>query len=117
MAWSKLDDALGDHPKTLEAGNEAFGVYVRSILYCSKQLTDGHLPASWPELACGKRARAITELLLEVGFWEQTAEGFYVHDYLDHNPTRELVLDQRKSAAERQAKARASRNGHSHVTA
>lgn len=45
MSFVLLDDQIASHPKVLRAGAEAAWLWAVSIAYCSRQLTDGHVPA------------------------------------------------------------------------
>ena len=46
MPWFKVDDGFYDHPKVLEAGNAAVGLWLRCATWSARQLTDGHVPAA-----------------------------------------------------------------------
>ena len=39
--------------------------------------------------------------MLEAGLWDAAPNGYVVHDYLDYNPTRASVLEDRAKVAER----------------
>jgi hypothetical protein len=106
MSWTKIDDGFYDHPKVLEAGNEAIGLFCRVLSYCGKQLTDGFTPERVAAFL-GKR-RAIDKLV-EVGLWECVEGGYQVHDYLDYNRSREDVEADRAGNAERQRRWRENR--------
>ncbi len=41
MSWIKIDDQFSDHPKIIEAGPLAGWLYVSSLCYCGRYLTDG----------------------------------------------------------------------------
>jgi len=101
MPWVKLDDSTDSHRKVRRAGNEAFGVWTRSLCYSAGGLTDGHIDPEWLEERTGKRAPKVAELLLVSGLWEPTDDGWMIHDYLDHNPSRAAVLAKRKADSER----------------
>jgi DnaD/phage-associated family protein len=95
MSWIKLDDQWLDHPKIVAAGRDARDMWLASITYCAKHLTDGFFhPNLLPALAvmagvdvanCQNFAR----VLLDVGLWDRTEAGYCVHDYLDYNPSKE----------------------------
>ena len=104
--WAKLDDGLYDHPKVLEAGNEATGAYCRGLSYCGKHLTDGFIPEGAARILSD---RSEIDKLIEVGLWERAEGGYQVHDYLDYNPSREKVEAERADNAERQRRWREQR--------
>jgi hypothetical protein len=45
MTWVKIDDGFADHPKVIEAGPMASWLFLCGLTYCSRQLTDGFIPA------------------------------------------------------------------------
>lgn len=101
MPWVKLDDSTDSHRKVRRAGNEAFGIWTRSLCYSAGALTDGHIDPEWLEERAGKRAGKVSELLLVSGLWEPNDDGWKIHDYLDFNPPRASVLAKRKADADR----------------
>jgi hypothetical protein len=44
MVWTKLDDGILDHPKVSAVGPIGFGLFVASIVYSNRNLTDGFVP-------------------------------------------------------------------------
>lgn len=111
MAWAKLDDKFHSHPSTWEVGLDANGLYCRGLSYAADQLTDGFLPEPWVKanVPATRRARdgfGIVERLLHAGLWERLDNGYRIVGYLDYNPTREDVLTERRSSAERMARLR-----------
>lgn len=113
MIWSRLDDTSIDHPKILGLSDKAFRLWVSSIVYCSRHLTDGHLSDAAITLLGGHvraadahQPRALVEELVSARLWDRAeGGGLSVHDYLDYHPSRAGVL------AERARKARAGRKG------
>ena len=103
MTWFRMDDSFDDHPKTLRAGNEAAGLFVRCGTWSSRQLTDGFVPA---EKALQYGTRALVKRLLDVVFFEVVDGGYQIHDFLDYNPSKAQVTRDRQAAADRQTKAR-----------
>lgn len=104
MSWVKLDDSTDSHRKVRRAGNEAFGIWTRSLCYSAGALTDGHVDPEWLEERAGKRALKVSELLVVAGLWEPNDDGWLIHDYLDHNPSRASVLAKRRTDSERKAR-------------
>lgn len=111
MAHAQLDDHFGDHMKIAGLSDAAFRLHVCGILYCSRGLTDGLIPADdVPRLVRRFRRPALAELL-ERNIWTSVMDGAYViHDYLDWNPSRAEVERRRAAAAKRKAEWQA-RNG------
>lgn len=120
MPWFRLDDSFHSHPKVIAAGNEAVGLYVRSGTYAAQHLTDGFIPEEiavlYGALAPGSRPNprtgkpeALAETLVKTKLWHRTRGGWTIHDYLDYNPSREAVENERTQKAERQKRWRDSR--------
>lgn len=131
MGWIKLDDGFYRHPKVVRAGRDGRDLFIAGLCWCSSQLTDGHIPAAMlPALSFDAgvpvdEAAIAADRLVEVGLWEHEPEGWVVHDYVDHQRTREQVEHDREQARERQARRRTrvtapsrrdSRPSHSGVT-
>lgn len=103
MAWFKVDDGFHSHPKTLDAGNEAIGLWARCGSYCSHYLTEGFVKR---DVALLYGDMALVDVLVKVGLFEPVEGGWQMHDFLNYNPTREKVLAEREAAAKRQRDAR-----------
>jgi hypothetical protein len=118
MTWIRLDNTFPEHPKVVSAGPIAALIHIRAICYCSRNLTDGFLPAAAvSSLLTGFEHVGISTGgvpgLCEVGadvleldwpwimvkhhLWEPVPGGFSVHDFLDYNPSRKEVVAQRRS--------------------
>lgn len=103
MSWFKIDDGFHCHPKVLEAGNEAIGLYVRCGSYSSQQLTEGFVPRV---IALMYGDTHLIDALVKVGLFRPVDGGWQIHDYGVYNPTREQVLGEREAAKQRQRNAR-----------
>lgn len=112
MSWAKLDDGMGEHRKVTRAlrkSRPAVALHFLGILHCSRYLTDGFVEDEYIEEVLPARERkAALDVLVAQGLWEVADGGYAIHDYLDHNPSREKVLKQRASDAERKARGRSS---------
>lgn len=125
MPWVQLDDQIATHPKILKAGPEAAWLWACAIAYCQNHLTDGYVPAdALARLGKFKNPQALAERLVEArkhpsghGLFERRGEDYAVHDYLEHQPSKEVVLERRKKAAARKAKERARKEEEKEVTA
>lgn len=119
MPWCKLDDGMGEHRKTrrvIRAGGlGAFGLHALALLHASRYLTDGWVEAEFVDEMCEMAGDTTAEkdrmvaALVQRGVWEpaDTGDGWWVHDYLEYNPTRAKVEEQRRADAERKAEGRA----------
>lgn len=130
MTWVRLDEEFARHPKIVQAGPLAMAMQVAALCYCNQYLTDGYVPHDvvatllnldgigmhmWKGEVIGGGEDAtwklIAEDLVDCGVWSEISEhgGFQIHDYNQYQPARVDVLDERRKAKERQAKARKSR--------
>jgi hypothetical protein len=120
MPWFRLDDSFHSHPKVIAAGNEAAGLYVRCGTYAAQHLTDGLIPEDIAVLygACDTGSRrdpgtgkpeTLAETLVRTKLWRRARGGWRMRDYLDYNPSREAVDNDRRLNAERQKRWRKGR--------
>lgn len=101
MAWVKLDEKFPDHPKVSAAGPLASWLYVCGVAYCNRMLTDGFIPAAQVRrLADVDNSDELAARLVTAGLWEETDDGFQIHDYLDYQPSRKHVEAIAQSRAE-----------------
>lgn len=115
MAWVRLDDKFAQHEKVLEAGPLGMALHVAGICYASGNLTDGFIKkAVIPVLADfeeideavgqpGFGRRMALEKLIAAGLWawDDERKGYWIHDYLDYNPSAETVLAKREQDRKR----------------
>jgi hypothetical protein len=121
VTWIKLVDTFPEHPKALAAGDQAGWLYVCGLCYCSRHLTDGFIPESALSRLTGlQRPARLADQLVRHGLWARVDDGWRVHDYEDHQRTRDDVDHEREGNRERQRRRRASRRdtsvSHSEVT-
>lgn len=110
MSWFKVDDQLAFHAKTLTAGNEAMGLWVRAASWSCAHLTDGFIPEA---VADSMANRDFAMRLLMANLWEETEGGYQFHDWFDFQPSgkvelekRERIRKQRSSAGKKGAASR-----------
>lgn len=109
MAWLRLDPGFSRHVKRLRSSPAASWLWICSMDYCATYLTDGFVPdAAVPTLAAIplRRLQACVDQLLSVSSWELVEGGYFVHDYLEYNPSSMQVKSERESARVRSRKAR-----------
>ncbi len=112
MSWVKIDDQFPEHPKLMAVGLEGQGLQIAALCYCARQLTDGFIPAAALPLLTGlgpKASTTWTERMVAAGLWEPIANGmangWQIHDYLQYNPARKDVLEQRQRVSQERSKA------------
>jgi len=99
MSWARLDDGFIDHPKMVGLRLELVGLWARGLGYCGRHLTDGAIRrAVLPQLTglSLSRAARLADELVKAGLWENAGSDYLVHDYLDWNPSRREVLEERE---------------------
>lgn len=98
--WAKLDDHYYDNLKILSVSIQARWIHTAAICWCSQHLTDGVIPRrqAWKLGAEDESSRPgewIDELLRANLFEPSGPDAYRVHDFLEYNPTRADVLEQR----------------------
>lgn len=108
MAVFQLDQNVLDHPKVRSLSNAEFRLWLASILFCQKFLTDGRIAVS--DLRNLQRySRQNCANLIAKGFWCSREQDVEVRDYLQWNISRETVLALRDAAKKRMHRTRAVR--------
>lgn len=92
VTWFKLSDEFYDHPKVMQAGNAAVGLWVRCCTYSSRHLLDGRIPMATAHLL-GDRSQI--ERLTASGLWVLGDGEYVVPNFLNHQPTRAEVEAER----------------------
>jgi hypothetical protein len=114
MTWFKVDDGFWRSTKVRKIGSKyrlaACGLWTLAGDWSADNLTDGFVP--WEVLEeWGDTDHAYGDRLIAVGLWEaaehEDETGIQFHDWADWQPTREKVLERRKTDAARRAKWRA----------
>lgn len=119
--WVKVDDNFTEHWKLFEAGRHlgpsgpgrVAAVWLEGICYANRNLTDGFLPrAVVAKFKLDRRPLDVAVLMAlpEVRLWEETATGWRIHDYHDHNPTAAEVKAKREADRERKKGRQSTRN-------
>jgi hypothetical protein len=113
VSWVKLDDGFPGHPKvdallqdSERDGLAAIGLFALALCRAGHQLTDGDLTERAVRTIAPETADELAAQLVEVGLLEVRENGWYIHDYLDWNPSRETVLARRQTETDRKAAAR-----------
>lgn len=132
MPWFRTDDGAWAHPKFLAVGNAAAGAWWRMSGYASHQRTDGWIPETIARQIVDGR-RDLDKLCtvsvpgcrgpllhspgdrcscLEDIRWPEGAGGYWIHDFLTVNPSREendVAKAQRKELRDRELRAEVRR--------
>lgn len=103
MPWGRVDDNHYDHPKVMalprEIRNTADGLYWRAVSRCNRTLSDGYLTPGDIDILDG--SPEVVEALVVVGLFERDRRGqLRIHDFLDHNKSREEVAEDKAKRAD-----------------
>jgi hypothetical protein len=104
VTWFKVDDQLAFHPKVLESGNAAMGLWVRAGAWCGAHLTAGALPRHMIGTLGAQRRDA--DRLVSAGLWTRTDVGYQFKDWADYQPTKTQVESEKAATKERQQRYR-----------
>ena len=117
MSWGKLDDRYDDNRKIKRAARRdlgSIGLHVMAITYSCRHELDGHVDSEWLSDISTRIGHDVIEraikVLVDEGLFEpdRDGDGFWVHDFLDFNASRESRQALRDKAA---AAKRAARTG------
>jgi hypothetical protein len=110
VTFAQIDDHFDDHPKYIGYGAAEMGVLACSLTFSNRHLTDGVIPKAWVAQRFGKEGTRAMKAFLDDGIWtEKDPKHCLIVGFLDHNPSREEVLDWRAKKSE--AKIEAGRQG------
>lgn len=103
MTWVKLDDQFFTHPKALAAGKDGRALFIAGLCYSSAHLTDGTIPKPALSIvaAMAHVKQSSARQVVAAGLWEEHDDRYVVHDYLDHQTSRERVEAERGRAKQR----------------
>ncbi len=121
MTWVKLDDHFDEHPKIAALSDSAMALWVTSIAYSNRNLTDGFVPhqigVGGLRYCDGNTIPPIRELE-HWGLWEEVEGGWLIHDFFEFQPSRAQVEEQhRQKVAAGQAGGRASAQARASASA
>lgn len=107
MAWVRIHDGALTHPRVVGIVDwrAPFCVWVWGLSYCQLHLTDGIIPK---EAIPNPTALKTATVLITRGLWIDHGDAFEVHDYLQHNDGRDVVLAKRAGARARSNKHRST---------
>lgn len=113
MTWVRLDDGFPEHPKLVAVGPVAGWLHVCALCWCSRQLTDGHIPEGIvSRLADVPRPMREVERLVAAGLWvpDTAIGGWWIHDYAEFQVSRESALAHREAVSAERRRSGAAGN-------
>jgi hypothetical protein len=84
MPWCRLDESFYRNDKQLRMSDAAFRVYVCALSYCAHTRDpNGYLSEEQAKslIRSLRKRPAVIEELVKLNAWEQTAEGYLIHDF------------------------------------
>lgn len=101
--WARFDQNFINHPKFMALDKAAICLWLEGKNYCDMQITDGLIPRAALKTFRFHTRSAVDALLRSCGdkpngtpyapLWAALGvTGFRMHDYLDHNDCRDVVL-------------------------
>lgn len=105
MTWAKIDDQLAFHPKAVQAGNEALGMWVRAMSYSCQMLTGGFIAK---DMAVAFGGVKVAQRLVDARLWHEVDGGYQFHDWDEYQPcaeTEKAKREQTKAARSQAGKA------------
>lgn len=97
MSWAKIDDRFAFHAKTLAAGNDAVGAWVRMLSWSAGAGTDGKVPRSVAHAIATKKQ---IEKLIATRFLDVDVDDYSLHNFLVYNPAVAETDERRAARAE-----------------
>ena len=101
--WVKLDDEFFDNPKVARLSDKGQLLYIASLTYSAKHLTDGCLLERGVRIAkalVNATDKTVKELV-EGGLWEPGEGCYAIHDWAKYNPPAAKVRAEREAARKR----------------
>ena len=96
--YIRVHDGMPDHPKVEALTDKAFRLLMETWCWCSRQHTDGRVPAAvWSK----RGAKKVRDELAAAGLVEIHDGYVQMHDYLEHQRSAEQIADgiEKKRAA------------------
>lgn len=116
MSASQVSKHLRMSAKWRKLSWRAKGVWVEGLSWCAEKLSDGRISVEATRIH--KMPKTAIAELVKAGMWEvaEDGNGWVYHDYLDWNPSRAEVEDERESARKRMAETRAKKRAEMSVS-
>lgn len=100
----KVDVNVCDHPKVIDLSDAAFRVWIASIATANRRMTDGFIATAVIRRFhdCdhfgedGDTPEEHAHELVAAGLWDEVPGGWQVHNFAEHNRTREERLADRE---------------------
>lgn len=94
----RLDHGMPENPKIAGLTDAAFRLYIEALCWCSRQETDGDIPQAMMRRL--GRPKTITELVTTGLLIHHDNGSYAIHDYLEHQRSREEIAAFRESRSD-----------------
>lgn len=98
--WFQTETRVRTHPKMVRAGRAACWTWLAGNCYAKDQMTDGFIPDGMlASLVPGASLREIkkdADALIAAGLWIKVTGGYQIHDYLQYNDSKAVILAKRE---------------------
>lgn len=104
MTWIRLEDSFFRHRKVIELSKDAKLLFIAGLCYCGEQMTDGFISNAALRVVAAVvdvKATAAAKELVDCGLWHKQADGYDVHDYLQHQTSAAEIREKRQETADR----------------
>lgn len=92
--WVAIDVDYFENPKALAAGAHGRAIHLAAICHSGDKRTDGHITPEAMRLVLAKAEapRRAIGLTIESGLLVPNGHGWVIHDYLEHQESKEEAL-------------------------
>jgi len=101
MSWVRLDDNFADHPKVMGLSDSAFRLYIESLCYANRYLTDGIISVNAFRKISGSDDDAIQLIHNKLWCFHAEQNEYEILSYTEYQPTKNKVSEKRDQARER----------------
>jgi hypothetical protein len=109
MGTFLVRDNFPRHTRFTAVDDAAIGVWVQCLAYANEQETDGFIPSGairWVSRSREADANKSIRILVAAGLLDEVDGGWAIHDYLQHNPSKEVRTAKREAARVRMWRAK-----------
>jgi len=103
--WVAIENDFCQHPKILRVGAVGGWAHIRAITYAARYRTDGfisdeavHQIMHDDPIMDAEANDGLEASMVEAGLWHREANGYQIHDYLDHQSNAETIREKRVRA-------------------
>lgn len=105
----EFENRTPENLKIAPLSDRAFRLWFNAACYCHRNSTDGKVPAVLILSLSRTASKRVVDELLQARLLEPLADrSYYVHDYLEHNPSRADIEAARSRSRDRTARWRES---------